>query len=103
MADMKKNTAITSDRMFFGALVNAYSSPVIEAKISLNATKTYLRREGTMRKSSGRINELGLTIQFESKRSEGMSVHAYQHLCKTRLDSRKGWSIPNKYEVRMKS
>lgn len=60
MADMKKNTAITSDRMFFGALVNAYSSPVMEAKISLNATKTYLRKKCRMRKSSDRIVELGL-------------------------------------------
>lgn len=33
---------MTSERMFFGALVNAYSSPVMEAKISLNAIKTYL-------------------------------------------------------------
>jgi len=27
--------------IFFGALVKAYSSPVIEAKISLNAIRTY--------------------------------------------------------------
>jgi len=32
---------MTSDRMFFGALENAYSSPVIEARISEIAIKTY--------------------------------------------------------------
>jgi hypothetical protein len=42
-ADMKRNTDMTRERIFFGALVNAYSSPVIEAKISLSAIKTYLK------------------------------------------------------------
>jgi len=41
-ADMKRNTDMTSDRMFFGAFVNAYSRPVIEAKISLIAIRIYL-------------------------------------------------------------
>ena len=48
-ADMKRKTDMTSDRMFFGALVNAYSSPVIEAKISLIAISTYLQRESEIR------------------------------------------------------
>lgn len=39
-ADMNRNIAITRDRIFLGALVNAYSRPVMEAKISLNAIKT---------------------------------------------------------------
>jgi hypothetical protein len=38
-ADMKRKTDITSERMFFGAFVKAYSSPVIEAKISLSAMR----------------------------------------------------------------
>ena len=32
---------ITSERMFFGAFVNAYSRPVMYAKISDVATSTY--------------------------------------------------------------
>lgn len=44
IADVNKNTAITKDLIFFGAFVNAYSSPVIEAKISPNAIKTYLTK-----------------------------------------------------------
>lgn len=40
IADMKKKTAMTSDRMLWGALVKAYSRPVIEAKISLRAMRT---------------------------------------------------------------
>jgi hypothetical protein len=42
MADVKRNMAITNERMLIGALVNAYSRPVIDAKISLNAIKMYL-------------------------------------------------------------
>jgi hypothetical protein len=42
IADIKRNTDMTSERMFFGAFVNAYSSPVIEAKISLMAISMYL-------------------------------------------------------------
>ena len=42
---MKKNTLITSERIFLGALVNAYSNPVMDAKISLNAMRTYLVAE----------------------------------------------------------
>lgn len=38
---MNRNTAITSERMFLGALVKAYSRPVIEAKISLMAMRMY--------------------------------------------------------------
>ena len=37
IADMKRKTAITRDRMFLGALVKAYSRPVIKARISLIA------------------------------------------------------------------
>lgn len=40
---MKKNADITRDRMFLGAFVNAYSRPVMEAKISLMAMRTYLK------------------------------------------------------------
>jgi hypothetical protein len=41
MAVMKRKTDMTSERMFLGALVKAYSSPVMDAKISLNAMRTY--------------------------------------------------------------
>ena len=41
-AVMNKKQAITSDRMFLGAFVNAYSRPVIEANISLIAIRMYL-------------------------------------------------------------
>jgi hypothetical protein len=34
MADMKRKTDMTSERMFLGALVNAYSRPVMDARIS---------------------------------------------------------------------
>ena len=40
---MKRKTDMTSERIFFGALVNAYSRPVIDAKISLIAISMYLR------------------------------------------------------------
>jgi hypothetical protein len=43
IADINKNTDITRERMFFGAFVNAYSSPVMDAKISLTAIRTYLK------------------------------------------------------------
>jgi hypothetical protein len=39
---VKRNTDMTKLRMFVGALVNAYSRPVIDAKISENAMSTYL-------------------------------------------------------------
>ena len=38
-ADIKRKIAMTSERMFFGALVNAYSRPVMEARISLMAMR----------------------------------------------------------------
>ena len=38
-AFIAKKTAVTSDRMFFGALVNAYSNPVMIARISLIAIR----------------------------------------------------------------
>ncbi len=41
MAFMKRKVAVTSERMFFGAFVNAYSSPVMEAKISEMPMRTY--------------------------------------------------------------
>lgn len=37
IAEVNKKIAMTQDLMFAGALVNAYSSPVMEAKISLKA------------------------------------------------------------------
>lgn len=40
IADVNRNIAITQDLMFTGALVKAYSRPVMEAKISLNAIRT---------------------------------------------------------------
>jgi hypothetical protein len=40
IADVKRNIDNTRDRMFIGALVNAYSRQVIMARISLNAVKT---------------------------------------------------------------
>ena len=40
MALVNRNTAITHDLMFTGAFVKAYSRPVMEAKISLNAIRT---------------------------------------------------------------
>lgn len=39
---MKRLTDMTKDRMFFGALENAYSSVVMEAKISEMAMRTWL-------------------------------------------------------------
>ena len=42
MAFMKRKIDITRDRMFLGAFVNAYSRPVIEARISLIAMRIYL-------------------------------------------------------------
>lgn len=41
-ADMKRKIDTTRDRIFLGAFVNAYSRPVIEAKISLKAMRMYL-------------------------------------------------------------
>jgi len=38
-AEVNKNIAMTSDFMLLGALVNAYSRPVIDAKISENAMR----------------------------------------------------------------
>jgi len=37
--DKKMNTNVTNDRIFLGALVKAYSRPVIPTKISLKAPK----------------------------------------------------------------
>jgi hypothetical protein len=39
-AEVNKNIAMTSDFMFLGAFVNAYSRPVIDARISENAMRT---------------------------------------------------------------
>ena len=64
---------MTNERMFFGALVNAYSSPVMEAKISLNAIKTYLDRSTV----SLQRRDLGgalLTIRFGSRHSGARRV-----------------------------
>jgi hypothetical protein len=41
-ADMNRKTDMTSERIFLGALVKAYSRPVIEARISEMAIKMYL-------------------------------------------------------------
>jgi hypothetical protein len=38
-AEVNRNMPITSDFIFLGALVNAYSRPVIDAKISENAMR----------------------------------------------------------------
>lgn len=40
MAEAKRKTDMTSERMFFGAFVNAYSRPVMDARISLMAIRT---------------------------------------------------------------
>lgn len=40
MAEANRNIAITSDFIFLGAFVNAYSRPVIDARISENAMRT---------------------------------------------------------------
>ena len=40
MAVVNRYTAMTSDLMFLGALVNAYSRPVMDARISENAMRT---------------------------------------------------------------
>ena len=37
---VKRKREVTIERIFLGALVNAYSRPVIEAKISLKAIRT---------------------------------------------------------------
>ena len=39
-AEVNRNTAMTSDLMFLGALVNAYSRPVMDARISETAMRT---------------------------------------------------------------
>jgi hypothetical protein len=39
-AEVNRNIAMTSDFMFLGAFVNAYSRPVIDARISENAMRT---------------------------------------------------------------
>jgi hypothetical protein len=36
---VNRNSAMTSDFMFLGALVNAYSRPVMDARISENAMR----------------------------------------------------------------
>lgn len=36
---VNRNSAMTSDLMFLGALVNAYSRPVMDARISENAIR----------------------------------------------------------------
>jgi len=41
-AVMNKKMDMTRERMFLGALVKAYSRPVIDAKISLIAMRMYL-------------------------------------------------------------
>lgn len=40
IAEVKRKTAMTKERMLTGAFVKAYSKPVIDAKISLNAMRT---------------------------------------------------------------
>ncbi len=40
-AEVKRKSAMTSDFMFLGAFVNAYSKPVIDARISEKAMRTY--------------------------------------------------------------
>jgi len=39
MAEVNRNIAMTSDFIFLGALVNAYSRPVMDAKISERAIR----------------------------------------------------------------
>jgi hypothetical protein len=39
MAEVNRNTDMTSDLMFLGAFVNAYSRPVMDAKISESAIR----------------------------------------------------------------
>jgi hypothetical protein len=41
MAEVKRNNAMTTDFMFLGAFVNAYSRPVMDARISENAMRIY--------------------------------------------------------------
>lgn len=57
MALMKRKTDMTRERMFFGAFMKAYSRPVIDARISENAIRTYLR--GRSIKSRHQHEELG--------------------------------------------
>ncbi len=40
IAEVNRNTAMTSDLMFLGALVKAYSRPVMDARISESAIRT---------------------------------------------------------------
>jgi hypothetical protein len=40
IAEVNRNTAMTSDFIFLGAFVNAYSRPVIDARISEIAMRT---------------------------------------------------------------
>lgn len=66
---VKRNKDITSERMFLGALVNAYSSPVMEAKISLNAMNTYLHRPSREFYRRQGFRTSLLTIRTGSRRS----------------------------------
>ena len=67
---------MTSDRMFLGALVNAYSIPVTETKISANDIRMGL--EAGHKKFQHQQNWEGqalLTIQFESRRRGKKPCH----------------------------
>lgn len=72
---MKKKADITRDRMFLGAFVNAYSRPVIEAKISLMAMRMYLKN---LRPPLGFQTIYNtLTLRTESTHSEEIHLEAH--------------------------
>lgn len=88
MADMNKKRAITSDFMFWGALVKAYSRPVIEAKISLNAMKTYLVSKDSVNLVPLLLWNQPLTLQSGSTRSKAIHWEGRTEL----LGYHKDWS-----------
>lgn len=92
MALVNRLQDITSDRMFLGALVNAYSRPVMEAKISLIATKMYLV-EWFRASSDIDVTSEPLTLQIESKRSRVKRGVCHPRPCMLRPSSGTGSSI----------
>ena len=69
-ADMNKKMAMTRDFMFPGALVKAYSRPVMDAKISLNAMRTYL-----VRASVGNHTDWSMTELTKMKAQGGLKAY----------------------------
>jgi hypothetical protein len=72
---INRNTDITKLRMFLGALVNAYSRPVIDARISEKAISMYLRTITTT---------ININININTKRCQNNSRAALDPYIKGR-------------------